>query len=127
MNFILFELQRAFYGDYETHMSHNPANKYAYETVLDLNRAAFTYVDYYYCVKNSSESNANIEFLLQNHQAAQIYVFVEDRRHPLVRASVPILQGNQYDTILVPCKPTSKKFEVQLFQEGGSEVLLCSS
>lgn len=98
-------------------MYYNRANKLAYESVLDLNRVVFTYVDYYYCVKNTSEPNASIEILLKRNQAAQIYVFVEDHRHPLVRASVPILQGNQYDTILVPCKPTSKKFEVQLFKE----------
>lgn len=110
-------MQKAIY-DYDIRMSYNRANKYAYESVLDLNRVDITYVDYYYCAKNSSEPNANIETLLEQNQAAQIYVFVEDRRHPLVGASVPALQGNQYEEILIPCKPTSKNFEVQLFKEG---------
>lgn len=100
-------------------MNYDPsANKYAYESVLDLNQVDFTYVDYYYCVKNSTAPNALFEELLEHNEAAQIYVYVEDRRHPLVRASVPIFEGNQYDEIIIPCKPTSKKFEVQLFKEG---------
>lgn len=111
-------MQKPFYRDYETHMNYNRANKYAYESILDLNQVDFTYVDYYYCVKNSTEANASFEELLKHNQAARIYVFVEDRRHPLVGASVPSLQGNQYDEILIPCKPTAKTFEVQLFKEG---------
>lgn len=104
--------------DFEIRTSYNGASKYMHESVLDLNRVDFTYVDHYYCVKNASEPNANIETLLRRKQAAQIYVFVEDHRHPLVRASVPILEGNQFEELLIPCKPTSKNFEVQLFKEG---------
>lgn len=115
--------QKAVYDFEIAHNTHanaddNHGNKYTYESVLDLNNVDSTYVDYYYCVKNTSKINANIETLLQHHQAAQIYVFVEDRRHPLVPASVPILEGNQYDEMIIPCKPTSKNFEVQLFKEG---------
>lgn len=112
-------MQKAIY-DYDIHMDYNRANEYAYESVLDLNYVDISYVDYYYCVKNSTDPNENIESLLRHNQAAQIYVFVEDQRHPLVSASVPILQGNQYEEILIPCKPTSKNVDVQLFKEGNA-------
>lgn len=113
---------------HNTHVNadYNGAKTYTYESVLDLNRVDSTYVDYYYCVKNASKPNANIETLLRHQQAAQIYVFVEDRRRPLVTASVPTLEGNQYDEIIVPCKPTSKSFEVQLFKEGSVVSNLCN-
>lgn len=105
---------------HNTHVNpnHNHDNKYTYESILDLNRVDSTYVDYYYCVKNTSEPNASIETLLRQQQAAQIYVFAEDRRHPLVSVSVPDLEGNQFDELIIPCKPSSKNFEVQLFKEG---------
>lgn len=41
-----------------------------------------------------------------------------DRRHPLVRVSIPILEGSLNEDIIVPCKPTSKKFEIQLIKDG---------
>lgn len=113
-----FYSKKAVYDFEITHNTHaNHANKYSYESVLELKHVDYTYVDYYYCVKNTSETNANIETLLRHRQATQIYVFVEDRRRPLVPASVPLLEGNQYDEITIPCRPTSKEFEVQLFKE----------
>lgn len=30
----------------------------------------------------------------------------------------PLLDGSQYQEILIPCKPTSKMWEVQLIKEG---------
>lgn len=113
----VFYLQKAVY-DYDIHMYQNRAKKYPYESVLDLNRVETTYVDYYYCVKNSSDPNASIESLLERQEASQIYVYVDDRRKPLVSISVSDLEANQFDEILIPCKPSSKNFDVQLFKEG---------
>lgn len=41
-----------------------------------------------------------------------------DPQHPLVPVSVPILQGNQHEDIVIPCKPTSKMWNIQLIKEG---------
>lgn len=46
-----------------------------------------------------------------------------DRKHPLVRVSIPLFQGKQNDEIIVPCKPTSKNFDVRLIQEGNNGVI----
>lgn len=44
--------------------------------------------------------------------------FTVDQEHPLAPVSVPLIQGNQFEEITIPCKPTSQKVDVQLIKEG---------
>lgn len=44
--------------------------------------------------------------------------FTADSEHPLAPVSVPLIQGNQFEEITIPCKPTSDKSDVQLIKEG---------
>lgn len=47
-----------------------------------------------------------------------IWIFeIVDAEHPIVPVSIPLIQGNQFEDITIPCKPTSKQWEVQLFKE----------
>lgn len=52
-------------------------SKYPYESVLELSQVDYSYVDYYYCVKNSSGFETNVDTLVKNKQASNIYLFVE--------------------------------------------------
>lgn len=40
-----------------------------------------------------------------------------DPEHPIAPANIPFIQGNQFEEVTVPCKPTSKKWEVQLIKD----------
>lgn len=53
------------------------------------------------------------------------FIFELDPQHPLAPVSIPILQGNQHQDIVIPCKPTSRKYDVKLIKEG-DEVNLTS-
>lgn len=44
--------------------------------------------------------------------------FISDPQHPLAPVTYPVLQGNQHQDIVIPCKPTARKYEVQLIKEG---------
>ncbi|XP_031631901.1 vascular endothelial growth factor receptor 1-like isoform X3 [Contarinia nasturtii] len=100
---------------------HHEGAEYAYESVLELIQIDYTYVGYYYCVKNSSVSDTNdresLETLIESGHASRIYLFVEDPLHPLAEVSIPVVQGNQHQDIIIPCKPTSKKWDIKLIKE----------
>lgn len=53
-----------------------------YGSILDLNNIDYKYVRYYYCVNNASIDAAvdDIEALLTNYDASQIYLFVFGKR-----------------------------------------------
>lgn len=51
---------------------------------------------------------------------------ISDSDHPLANVNVPIVQGNRYEDVVIPCKPTSKNIEVQLIKDG-DEVILHSN
>lgn len=44
--------------------------------------------------------------------------FVADPQHPIVKVDNPFLNGAQYQDIIIPCKPTSKMWDIQLIKEG---------
>lgn len=46
-----------------------------YESKIDLINIDFTFVGFYYCVKNASKNN-DYSNLVKNKQASQIYLFV---------------------------------------------------
>lgn len=54
-------------------------SQYPYESVLELSQVDYSYVDYYYCVKNVSNFDTKIDTLLENNQASKIYLFVEGK------------------------------------------------
>lgn len=139
-------LQEDFSGNKDVQYSYNQNNPYPYESIIELPHVDFTFVGFYHCVKNSSEADGNLDTLVDNSLASSIYLFVEgmftsywksnifqfiqilwiiiwfivvtDPNHPLVPVSLPILNGAQYQDIVIPCKPTSKMWDVQLIKEG---------
>lgn len=46
------------------------------------------------------------------------FEFVADPQHPIVKVDNPFLNGAQYQDIIIPCKPTSKMWDIQLIKEG---------
>lgn len=43
---------------------------------------------------------------------------VADPQNPLVPVPNPFLNGAQYQDIVIPCKPSSKMWDIQLIKEG---------
>lgn len=41
-----------------------------------------------------------------------------DPEHPLVSVDWPVVTGNQYSEVVIPCKPTSRSVTVKLIKEG---------
>lgn len=41
-----------------------------------------------------------------------------DPQNPLVQVTNPLVNGAQYQDIVIPCKPTSKMWDIQLIKEG---------
>lgn len=45
-------------------------------------------------------------------------LLIADPRNPLVPVNNPFVNGAQYQEVTVPCKPSSKMWEVQLIKDG---------
>lgn len=124
---------------YDVNEFFNENLQHPYEIMLELPQVNHLYVGYYYCVRKSSTHNSNLEALVNSGKASNIYLFVEGRpfnfssiefrfrltyfcitdpENPLVAVEIPMVQGNLYGHVNVPCKPTSKKVEVQLIKDG---------
>lgn len=140
--FIRFSFkQEGFESKYDIHESYNPNNENPYQSILELPNVDYLYVGYYYCVKNATVDE-HLDTLVDTGQASNIYLFVEgkisifkeakqinkflinflmystDPQHPIVKVDNPFLNGAQYQDIIIPCKPTSKMWEIQLIKEG---------
>lgn len=59
-----------------------------YVSELELFHVNCTNVGYYYCVEDSTESDANLQKLIENSQASKVYLFVEGSKF----GSVPKLK-----------------------------------
>lgn len=70
-------VQDEFTGNYEVHDSFSQQKNYPHQSELELIGVNYTYVGYFYCVKNSSEIDAILKTLVQNSQASKIYLFVD--------------------------------------------------
>lgn len=54
-----------------------------------------------------------------------VYIqFQSDPHNPLVEVMFPVIEGSQHQDVIIPCKPTSKRWEVKLIKEG-DEVNKC--
>lgn len=143
MSFVISFEQEGFDSKYDVHESYNQNNEYSFVSILELPTVDVTYVGYYYCVKNATVE-ANLDTLVDTGQASNIYLFVEgipkkkhflnaktwpfvksnrlflitDPQNPLVPVANPFLNGAQYQDITIPCKPSSKMWDIQLIKEG---------
>lgn len=134
--------QENFESKYNIHESYNQNNEYPYESILELPNVDIGYVGYYYCVKNTT-TEVSLETLVDSGQGSRIYLFVEgkkfslftntgtrpiriiiqcfliaDPQHPLVPVANPFVNGAQYQEVDIPCKPSSKKWKIQLIKDG---------
>lgn len=125
----------------DIHGSHTFNSELPYEQVLEIRSVDYTYVGYFHCVKNETDENEEHNGLAEpddESKASKIYLFVEgnsmeilknmqfftvqtfylDPQHPLVEDVIPIIEGHQHQRVLIPCKPTSKRWEIKLIKEG---------
>ncbi|XP_055298878.1 vascular endothelial growth factor receptor 1-like isoform X19 [Sitodiplosis mosellana] len=106
-------------NQHNIHESYNHGSQYPYESTLEIDQVDYTYVGYYHCVKNLTEAEINegLDTLVELGLASRIYLFVEDPQHPLAPVTIPVLQGNQHQDIVIPCKPTARNYDVKLIKE----------
>lgn len=127
----------------EIHESNTFNSELPYEQVLEIRSVDYKYVGYFHCVKNETDENEEHNGLVEPDdasKASKIYLFVEgnssmeilknvqlfftvhtfysDPQHPLVEDVIPIVEGNQHQSVLIPCKPTSKRWDIKLIKEG---------
>lgn len=72
-----FLMQDEFIGNYNIHDSFDQQSNYPHRSVLELIEVNYTYVGFYYCVKNISEVDASLRMLVKNSFASKIYLFVD--------------------------------------------------
>lgn len=88
--------------------------------MLTIKRASAAVVGRYYCVKRSmydEENEDELDELVVADHASTVYVYVNDTEQPLVPVNVPAFRVNQYDTLVIPCKPSHPATEVELHKD----------
>lgn len=45
-------------------------------------------------------------------------LLISDPQHPLVPIANPFVNGAQYQQVDIPCKPSSKRWKLQLIKDG---------
>lgn len=66
-------------NEYYIQNSLDPSRESPYKSVLELNQVDYTYVGYYYCVKNATVIDTGSEALYAKGQAEKIYLFVKGK------------------------------------------------
>ncbi|XP_035776812.1 platelet-derived growth factor receptor alpha-like isoform X2 [Anopheles albimanus] len=97
-----------------------------YGTMLTIKRASAAVVGRYYCVKRSmydEENEDELDELVVADHASTVYVYVNDTEQPLVPVNVPAFRVNQYDTLVIPCKPSHPATEVELHKDVDGELV----
>ncbi|XP_055921707.1 vascular endothelial growth factor receptor 1-like isoform X2 [Eupeodes corollae] len=90
-------------------------NDKPYGSMLYLTDVTAEYVGYFYCIKERElNEEADFDMMVEDYKAAKIYIFVNDENTLLVPMSVPIINANQYEDIVIPCKPTMPDTVVEL-------------
>uniref|UniRef100_A0A8W7JAA2 receptor protein-tyrosine kinase n=1 Tax=Anopheles albimanus TaxID=7167 RepID=A0A8W7JAA2_ANOAL len=94
--------------------------------MLTIKRASAAVVGRYYCVKRSmydEENEDELDELVVADHASTVYVYVNDTEQPLVPVNVPAFRVNQYDTLVIPCKPSHPATEVELHKDVDGELV----
>ncbi|CAH1956241.1 unnamed protein product [Acanthoscelides obtectus] len=88
--------------------------KFKYGLRLFISNMTYHYVGFYYCHYEDTYKE-------DEDNSASVYLFVHDEKHLAVEPLVSVL-AVQYQTAVIPCRPTSKDVEVTLHDEYGNEV-----
>ncbi|XP_035794995.1 vascular endothelial growth factor receptor 3-like [Anopheles albimanus] len=83
-----------------------------YGAILTITNASAAVVGRYYCVP-SARKDEDLDDMVSEELASNIYVFVRDYKQPLV-STPKLMYYNQSEEVLVPCKPSYQDVEVEL-------------
>ncbi|XP_058119992.1 vascular endothelial growth factor receptor 1-like [Anopheles ziemanni] len=118
------------YGVVDQYEADDPDKPYG--AVLMLTNVSAVTVGRYYCVHKKAYNEEEVEELeegpgepredrldelVANYQATSVYVFVSDPEEPLVPIDLPVFHVNQYESFILPCKPTHPEVEVELYKD----------
>nr|CAI5831584.1 unnamed protein product [Callosobruchus analis] len=93
----------------------NPESlRFKYGLRLFIINMTYPYVGFYYCHYEGTDKE-------DEDNSASVYLFVHDEKHLAVEPLVSVL-AVQYQTAVIPCRPTSKDVEVTLHDEYGNDV-----
>lgn len=112
---------------------------YPFAARLTIPAVDHTYVGFYYCVQSGGGediSNANINELVDNFNATPFYIFVDGEwiftaifncynsfettfldPENLFVETMMVIHGTERETVIIPCKPTSKYVTVELLKD----------
>uniref|UniRef100_A0A336LVR1 CSON005616 protein n=1 Tax=Culicoides sonorensis TaxID=179676 RepID=A0A336LVR1_CULSO len=103
----------------------NETSQFLFVATLVFHSVNVDEVTFHYCVQNKSldlaENQADMDNEVTNFRAAKTYLFVQDESHPLVPINNPALTVKQFEPYTIPCKPTSKDVEVELYRLDGED------
>ncbi|XP_058060772.1 vascular endothelial growth factor receptor 1 [Anopheles bellator] len=91
-----------------------------YGSVLIITDATAATVGRYYCVHKETwhEHKGNeLDEMVAAYLASTIYIYVKDDEQPLVPILAPVFRVNQYESFVIPCKPTHPDVEVELSKD----------
>lgn len=74
----------------------------------------------YYCIFESSDNSdhdVDLEDLEADYKATSTYLFVKDPKSPIVPVSHTVVYAQQYEDVVIPCKPSSKDVIVELVKD----------
>uniref|UniRef100_A0A2M4A517 Putative vascular endothelial growth factor receptor 1 n=2 Tax=Anopheles triannulatus TaxID=58253 RepID=A0A2M4A517_9DIPT len=97
-----------------------------YGTMLTITSASAAVVGRYYCVNRSmydEDKEDELDEMVVSDNASTLYVYVNDTEQPLVPINVPSFRVNQYDTFVIPCKPSHPATEVELHKDVDGELV----
>ncbi|XP_062547592.1 vascular endothelial growth factor receptor 1-like isoform X3 [Armigeres subalbatus] len=74
----------------------------------------------YYCIYESVDNldpDVNLEDQEAEYKATSTYIFVKDPKSPLVPVTHLVVSAQQYEDVVIPCKPSSKDVMVELVKD----------
>ncbi|XP_021702029.1 vascular endothelial growth factor receptor 1 isoform X3 [Aedes aegypti] len=74
----------------------------------------------YYCIFESidnSDHDVDLEDVEADYKATSTYIFVKDPNSPLVPVTHLVVYAQQYEDVVIPCKPSSKDITVELVKD----------
>nr|XP_029709179.1 vascular endothelial growth factor receptor 1 isoform X12 [Aedes albopictus] len=97
----------------------NDADK-LYSIKVTIPETSAEVVGRYYCIFESSDNSdhdVDLEDLEADYKATSTYLFVKDPKSPIVPVSHTVVYAQQYEDVVIPCKPSSKDVIVELVKD----------
>nr|XP_029719637.1 vascular endothelial growth factor receptor 1-like isoform X2 [Aedes albopictus] len=97
----------------------NDADK-LYSIKVTIPETSAEVVGRYYCIFESSDNSdhdVDLEDLEADYKATSTYLFVKDPKSPIVPVSHTVVYAQQYEDVVIPCKPSSKDIVVELVKD----------